>query len=91
MDQEISAIESEGTIYQLRQKARSTTTDLMGGVNLQSAAAPAHCPGCGAEVEAGKKFCPECGTNLHAKLTCSSCGTEAAPGTKFCAECGTKL
>lgn len=90
MDQEISAIESEGTIYQLRQQAYRGT-DLTGGAHLQSAATPTHCPGCGAEVEAGKKFCPECGTNLHAKLACSGCGTEAAPGTKFCAECGTKL
>lgn len=90
MDQEISAIESEATINQLRDKAYNSV-DMTGGVKMQSAAAAQQCPSCGAAVEAGKKFCAECGTNLHAKLMCPGCGVEAQPGTKFCGECGTKL
>jgi len=90
MEQEITAIESEATIYQIREKAFSQT-DLGGGVNLRSAAAPEECPSCGAEVPVGMKFCGECGTNVNAKPRCPSCGTEAQPGLKFCGECGTKL
>jgi predicted amidophosphoribosyltransferase len=90
IDQEISAIESEATIEQLRQKAMSEM-DMTGGVQMKSVAAPTKCPSCGEEVAAGQKFCGECGTNVFAKPKCSSCGAEASPGTKFCGECGTKL
>jgi rubrerythrin len=90
IDQEISAIESEATIEQLREKAMSGL-DMTGGVQMKSAAAPTKCPSCGAEVAAGQKFCGECGTNVLAKPKCPSCGAEATPGTKFCGECGTKL
>lgn len=89
LDQEISAIESEATIAQLRDKAMNQ--DLTGGVGLQSAAASVKCPSCSAVVAVGAKFCGECGTNLAAKPQCPSCGVEAAPGTKFCGECGTRL
>ena len=97
MDQEIAAIESEATISQLRDKAYSQV-DMTGGANLRSAAtgvssaaAPVQCPSCHTEVPAGKKFCPDCGTNLLAKPKCPSCGTEVAPGAKFCGDCGTRI
>jgi DNA-directed RNA polymerase subunit M/transcription elongation factor TFIIS len=89
MDEEIKAIESEATVYQLRDKAMNS--DLTGGVKLQSAAAQVECPSCGSEVPAGKKFCGECGTNVLAKPKCPSCDAEATPGQKFCAECGTRI
>jgi hypothetical protein len=89
LEHEISAIESEGTLYQLHQKAMNET-DLTGGVALKSAAAPISCPSCASDVPPGKKFCGECGTNVLAKPTCPSCGAEAA-GQKFCGECGTKI
>jgi rubrerythrin len=90
MDQEIAAIESEGTIQQLRQKAMSEV-DLTGGVQLQSTAAAKTCPQCSASVAAGHKFCAECGANVNAPRQCPSCGVEAKPGVKFCGECGTRL
>ena len=90
MDQEISAIESEATIAQLRNKAYNEV-DLTGGVKMQSAAAALSCPSCGSEVPAGKKFCGECGTNVLAERKCPSCGTKAEPNVKFCGECGTKI
>ncbi len=95
MDQEIAAIESEGTIQQLRQKAYSGGTDLTGGVQLNSAAAgqksvavPALICECGAKIAPGAKFCPECGKKVEYKQHCPNCGVESAPGAKFCAECG---
>jgi hypothetical protein len=89
MDQEIAAIESEATIYQLRDKAMQT--DLTGSVQLQTALGPTQCPACSAKLEAGKKFCGECGANVGAKPKCPGCGAEFEPGKKFCGECGGKL
>ncbi len=89
MDQEITAIESEATIQQLREKAMSA--DLTGGVKLSSAAAASNCPACGTDSQAGKRFCSECGHNLAAKPSCPSCRAEAKPGAKFCAECGARI
>jgi len=47
------------------------------------------CASCGAALVAGAKFCPDCGTKVHA--TCAACGVKLAPGAKFCAECGAKV
>jgi class 3 adenylate cyclase/tetratricopeptide (TPR) repeat protein len=46
-----------------------------------------HCAACGAENDAGRKFCLECGNALA--LICSSCRSPNTPGAKFCGECGT--
>ena len=58
----------------------------------ESVAAPStqKCVKCGASLQAGAKFCSECGTSqLPAK--CPNCQHEIAPGAKFCNECGTKV
>jgi class 3 adenylate cyclase/tetratricopeptide (TPR) repeat protein len=47
------------------------------------------CGACGAENEAGRKFCGECGAPLLA--LCPSCGTANQPTMKFCGECGAAL
>lgn len=48
------------------------------------------CIKCGASLQAGAKFCSDCGTSqLPAK--CSNCDHELKPGAKFCDECGTKV
>lgn len=47
------------------------------------------CPGCGALVPAGYKFCGGCGKSLaSSKVKCTKCGKEIDPGLKFCSECG---
>src|SRR4030095_3549144 len=47
------------------------------------------CIKCGASLQAGAKFCSDCGTSqLPAK--CSNCQNDLKPGAKFCDECGTK-
>lgn len=48
------------------------------------------CPNCKAQIPAGSKFCPECGTNLSG-VTCKECGAQNAPGAKFCSNCGKPL
>lgn len=47
------------------------------------------CPGCGVNIPATSKFCPECGHAI--KTVCPKCGTKFKAGTKFCPECGEKL
>ncbi|HTC86084.1 MAG TPA: adenylate/guanylate cyclase domain-containing protein [Candidatus Acidoferrum sp.] len=45
------------------------------------------CRGCGAELAAGTRFCPTCGTAVEA--TCVSCGVALPPDARFCPACGT--
>ena len=45
-----------------------------------------NCTRCGAENEAGRKFCGECGTRLA--IACPACGAANPPAVKFCGECG---
>ena len=89
MDREITAIESDATINQLRNKAQNV--DMTSGVNLQSAAAPRDCPSCGAKVAPGKKFCGDCGAGMNAKPHCFACDVYGQPGQKFCSDCGAPM
>jgi membrane protease subunit (stomatin/prohibitin family) len=52
-------------------------------------AAPAmtECVSCHSPLQAGAKFCPECGTPQQKH--CSNCNASLTPTAKFCAECGT--
>ncbi|MGH9054078.1 MAG: zinc-ribbon domain-containing protein, partial [Acidimicrobiia bacterium] len=47
------------------------------------------CSSCGAEAQAGQKFCLQCGSKLTE--ACPSCGTPVVPGARFCGECGASL
>jgi hypothetical protein len=47
------------------------------------------CSACGAENEAGRKFCAECAARLAA--ICPSCGTANPATAKFCGECAAAL
>ena len=46
------------------------------------------CRQCGASVEAGHRFCGECGSPLGG---CPSCGKPLVPGKRFCYSCGQPL
>lgn len=55
----------------------------------------AQCSNCGQQVNAGTKFCPNCGTassparsNAVASGVCPSCGADNPGTAKFCKECG---
>src|SRR6202034_501594 len=46
------------------------------------------CRQCGALVEAGDRFCGECGSAVGG---CPSCGEPVVPGKRFCVSCGQPL
>jgi DNA helicase-2/ATP-dependent DNA helicase PcrA len=49
------------------------------------------CPGCGTALEAGSRFCGECGFRLEERIpACHLCGAPLDPAAKFCGECGAK-
>lgn len=59
----------------------------------------ASCISCGSDVT-GKKFCPECGTQVQptpvanaqvSSTTCPRCGGASRPGAGFCMHCGAAL
>ena len=50
---------------------------------------PVICASCGADNDAGRKFCLECGTSLAA--ACPACGTPNPPAARFCGECGARV
>lgn len=55
------------------------------------------CPGCGADVEKGYRFCIMCGTKMpeeekpSKRAVCDKCGQEAEEGALFCINCGARL
>jgi predicted Zn-dependent protease/predicted nucleic acid-binding Zn ribbon protein len=50
-----------------------------------------HCKKCGAKVEAGDKFCTNCGEKFETEHKCPKCGATISDGDKFCTNCGNKL
>ncbi|HMP51879.1 MAG TPA: zinc ribbon domain-containing protein [Candidatus Melainabacteria bacterium] len=50
------------------------------------------CPHCMIQLEAGSRFCGECGYQLGSRIpSCPSCMQPVVPGAKFCGECGCAL
>lgn len=68
----------------------SGTAGTDGGETGETATEKAQvCPQCHAPVQAGAKFCSNCGVKLI--QVCPECGKVVAPGSKFCSECGCAL
>lgn len=53
----------------------------------------ATCESCGADVQSGVQFCPNCGSKMKVQdtVSCPKCNRVFPWGTKFCVGCGTKL
>ncbi len=46
------------------------------------------CPKCGAIIEAGSRFCGECGESIPQSKECPRCHAQVKQESKFCSECG---
>lgn len=49
------------------------------------------CSGCGEEIDADAKFCPNCGAKQEAAKFCTNCGNKIEGNVKFCPNCGNKV
>ena len=49
-----------------------------------------NCSKCGSAVQAGDKFCANCGAPVGV-LYCPGCGSQVTAGASFCANCGKSL
>ena len=56
------------------------------GRNANIVSASMQCPSCANDVDAGARFCPQCGVRLS--RVCPMCGTEAAATATACEGCG---
>lgn len=69
-------------------------TDAMKGRSAEASqgatSSTSKCVKCGAQLQAGARFCSECGTNQEPRK-CAKCQAALASGAKFCNECGTKV
>lgn len=71
-------------------KPKTTSESGAGAGSASAGAAETKCVKCGAQLQAGAKFCNECGAKQEA-AKCSNCQSELKPGAKFCDQCGTKV
>ncbi len=75
---------------------QTATKDATRGLEAELTAAPAQptavatvpCQNCQKPMQAGMKFCPECGAAQLAAAPCPTCQKLVQPGMKFCPECG---
>ncbi len=84
--EEGASLQAHAAVEQLGRKVRQV--DQVGEVDVKAHAVAA-CPHCQARVEAGQKFCPECGKPLAAPTAhCTQCGAQLPGTAKFCPGCG---
>jgi uncharacterized OB-fold protein len=83
-----AAIQAQVAVEQAWDKARKT--DQVEALDMK-AQQVSGCPHCGAHIDTGAKFCPECGKAIVTKASgsCAKCGTKFTSSSKFCPECGT--
>lgn len=59
---------------------------------VSPATAQPACPSCSYPLEAGARFCGQCGYQLGVRIpACPLCSSPLEPSAKFCGECGARL
>lgn len=83
----------EAAIQARRRSTGAAPATASGAVAVITPAEPAGraCPGCGAGVNAGDRFCSSCGFSLPRQRACTHCHEPAEPEDRFCGRCGTRL
>ncbi len=77
------------SIINLRQVRGTDSRHVIGG-QVAREGKSVSCPGCGATVAQGTRFCSSCGFSL-ASHVCPSCSNTVSPGNAFCGRCGEPL
>jgi hypothetical protein len=88
LDEEIAAAQAEAARMQAFEKAQ--TVDWMKGKDIAKVTG-AVCRSCKAKLQAGTKFCGECGAPTAQTKVCQGCGVDVQGSPKFCPDCGQKL
>lgn len=92
-----AAAQAQVAVEQVQERARQH--DQTGGLDMStpqragSRSGGTSCPTCRASLQAGARFCSECGGKVPApgsgaKTFCDECGAKLPAGVKFCSECG---
>lgn len=81
-----------GNFAAVKEKGVSLLQEGKQAINAAAATQkPWLCTGCGAQMEAGKKFCSACGAKRPEPHRCAACGAVQEPGVEFCANCGARF
>lgn len=81
-----------GSLGTIKEKSGALLNQGKQAINAAAALQkPWSCPACGAQMEAGKKFCSACGAKRPEPGRCAACGAVQEPGVEFCANCGAKF
>lgn len=93
LEMEMAAAQASKTKEKIWEAAQVSSAEekIVSDQNTWKSGVKPGCPNCGAAIQPGAKFCPECGTKIISKIFCSECGAEIKAGAKFCSECGTKV
>ncbi len=70
---------------------RTVASAIGEGLRGEGGAEPLACASCGAENEAGSRFCDQCGAAFPAELRCPGCDVVNDPDARFCDSCGERL
>jgi len=85
---EAAAAQADAIAAQATEQVQGRQYDLQDyvrGDNLRAA-----CPNCGSALQAGAKFCAECGIKVEPQRFCTACGGPVSSNAKFCPECGAR-
>ena len=87
--------DSQGDVIEFLEKNAPFTTFVVETVRKiikEQGAQENECPNCKSKLNAGVKFCSECGTKIEVVKNkfCTECGAKLLLKDKFCSKCGTK-
>lgn len=93
-----AAAAAQAEIDRIRAENEAERAAVAAAATPVAPAAPADlvCPGCGAAIADGLKFCGQCGTKIEVPsapvpTVCPNCGAAVAEGVRFCGECGARM
>ena len=81
----------DGTKDAVGDLAQSVTEGVAAGLGGEAEAKTVDCASCNAPIDAGARFCPQCGVEVPGEVRCDRCGAMNDPSAKFCDQCGRSM